>query len=778
MKTETPSKFTDQGKVAGMVWDMRLADLPRADNRVILNRTYNGEPPFDRATAEENNIEVNRNFLEGTGILTDARNQWNANFLGAGNMLNVQLDCGPVHKKQEWGQTITRHLNRALKQSPEMMVNTRETGAGVLLHGIGPSVWENRRSPIPKVIPISSLMIPSETDIDFSNLEYFAIFREQTPAQLYERTHGPKVDPGWNMDLVMQEIKFVASQTQKGQNSAAFEFMPERIEEIIKQDIGYWNSDAVPTIDYWDFYYRETNASGGWCRKCFLDWGSGGRDVTMTEGMPSSNPNNGTWLYNAGKRKYADHWSQILHVNYGDCSCVAPFKYHSVRSLGWMNWGIVDIGNQMQCKMTEQAFSDLMWFFRVASQGDFNRIKKADFLHMGVVPSGIDFIKGNERFAPNPQFIQMVMEKNRSMLAANSTSYTRSSERMTSEKEKTATQVMAEVNSANAMTSGVMNLAKLYETSKYREICRRLCIKHNPDTVAKKFRKDCIHDGVDPEYLDTEKWIIEAERAMGAGNKTVQMAIVQYLNTVRPNLGPESQRKVDNIGIRIMTDDAAIAEDLASTKGQPPVSKSMHDAELTTDRLMRGLPLTPTPHMIYEDYVVTWLRDMGLIIQQIQGTTNMGTQEQIMGLQNMAQHIGMFLEIMSGDEAAGPKVRQFGELLGQMMNVVKGFAQRLQEQQQSQNGSEANGELALKQAELQSKQMVDQAKIQSNAEKTAQTQAQKQAAFELQEQRKDREMEAQIKRDATTEFLQTAADIRQQGRDAIKKENTPNQATE
>jgi hypothetical protein len=262
----------------------------------------------------------------------------------------------------------------------------------------------------------------------------------------------------------------------------------------------------------------------------------------------------------------------------------------------------------MQCKMTEQAFSDLMWFFRVASQGDFNRIKKADFLHMGVVPSGIDFIKGNERFAPNPQFIQMVMEKNRSMLAANSTSYTRSSERLTTEKEKTATQVMAEVNSANAMTTGVMNLAKLYETSKYREIGRRCCIPNNPDSMAKKFRKNCIDDGVPPEYLDCEKWIIEAERTMGAGNKTVQMAIVQYLNTIRQNLGPESQRKVDNIGIRIMTDDAAVAEDLAPTKGQPPVSKSMHDAELTTVSGSGRPPPFRARFLIASIYADEWTR--------------------------------------------------------------------------------------------------------------------------------------------------------------------------
>ena len=53
-----------------------------------------------------------------------------------------------------------------------MMEQIRATGAQVMLHGIGPTVWQDRRDPIPVPIPIASLLIPSETDLDFSNLEW------------------------------------------------------------------------------------------------------------------------------------------------------------------------------------------------------------------------------------------------------------------------------------------------------------------------------------------------------------------------------------------------------------------------------------------------------------------------------------------------------------------------------------------------------------------------------------------------------------------------------
>lgn len=767
----TGSKWNDPGKVAEVCWVMRLAEEVRSASRDILNRTYNGDPPFDQATAEENNIEVNRNFLEGTGLLTDARTQWNNNFLKPGDWASIKVDCKQPHKRQEYSTEITKRWNRELKRSLPMIMQARETGATLLLHGPAPTYWQNRRNPIPKGLSLGSLLIPSETDIDFSNLEYFFIFRESTPSQLWDLTHGPKVDPGWNIRQVENEINYIGEQTQKMLNATAFTWMPERVSEMMKQDGGFWGSDAVPTIDFWDFYYREKDGDC-WYRKSFLDWGSGGREVSLSPGSNSPDyvgkeDGKAQWLYNSGKKKYANSWSEIIHCNFGDCSCVAPFKYHAVRSLGWMNWGVIDINNRMQSKMVEQAFSDLMWMFRVASGNDFNRIKKANFLHMGVIPQGIDFVKGNERFTPNPQFIEMVLEKNRQLLSSNSSSFTRNAERSDArDKEKTATQVMAEVNSINIMVSGVMNLAYTFEAFKYREIARRFCIPNNPDPMVKRFRKACLVDAkIPPEYLDIERWEIEPDRAMGAGNKTVQMAIVQYLQSVRQNLGPEAQRKVDHDGILIVTEDAQMAEDLAPIAGQKSIGKSAHDAELATDRLMRGLPFTPTPQMVYEDYVIVWLRDMSLIVKQIQNTDNMGTMEEVNGLHNMAVHISTFLQIMGQSEEGAQKAKQYSDLLGKLMNVVKGFTQRLAEQ--SQAGNVANGVDGETQQKLAGKMMLDQAKAQATSEKAALQQAQKQSAFELAEQRKDRELAADIRRVDTLAAVETAADIRRKGAEAI-----------
>jgi len=758
-------KFDEAGKVEEIVWTSRLADLPRSENRAILSRMFNGEPPFKEADAEENGIQINRNDLSGVNLLAQARRQWNSAFLGTKNFFNVSLDCGPAHKREKWGMTITKQINKQLRRIPKMREQIRATGANVMLHGIGPVNWSDRRSPVPSPIPISSLLIPSETEIDFDNLPWFAVFRELTPAQLYSLTHGPKVDPGWNMPMVMSQLRFAAQQTTKQANATAYQYMPERIEELIKQDMGFWGSDAVPTIDIWDFYFREDEDGEGWYRRVLVDWGIG--QSQMSSGMPmpksknkvSENDQKSDFLYSSGKRKYADSHSQIIHCQFGDTSCYAPFKYHSVRSLGWMIWGPCDIQNRMYCKFMENAFMNLMWWFRVSGEQAFNRIKRADFFHMGVIPDGVSMIPNTERFVADAPIIQQAFGINRQLLAENAASFTSDFAKGSDGKEMTATETMARVNATNALVSGMLTLAYSYEEPKDMEIARRFTIKNNPDRNVRAFREACLKDGVPPECLDSDKWNVEVERVIGDGNKTLQMAVINFLNSIRKNMTPQGQRLIDNLSVSISTNRPDLADAMAPLDEQKPISDSMHDAQLATERLMGGLPFVISPKMIPEDYVKVWIADMSVIVQGIEQSGGMATKEQIAGLSNMAQHIDQFLGIMATNDDDKQKVRQYAEAVAELMNMVKAFAQRLAQQMQAQGqpGENGNGQ-AETAAKLQGKLIMDKAKAETLKISHAQKTAQRQVQFEMEEKRKDRALAAELDREAARTAQEIASE--------------------
>lgn len=754
VEDRVPSRWNHPGRVEEIVWNMRLADLPRAENRAILNRTYNGEPPFDEDTAEENAVQVNRNDLEGTNLLAQARRQWNNAFLKSGNYFTVTVTGGgPPHKRREWGHAITKHLNHELKTDRAMLEQERGTGGNAILHGPGHTVWENRTAPVPKVIDVGSVLIPSETIIDWENLEYVAFFREWTPAMLYELTHGPKVDPGWNMGAVREELRYVAEQVQKQPNATAFQYMPERVEEMFKQDLGYWGSDAVPTVDAWDFYFRQGDAI---YRRIIPDWGVSAESLRVSKSKPKSrlesypkeDDERPGFLYTSRDRKYANGWGEIFHTNFADCSAVFPQRYHSVRSLGWMLWGIVDLENRLDCKFTEAVFENLLWFFRVAGNSDMIRLKRAMFQHMGVIPQGVTMVGANDRYTPNAPLVELLFSRFQRKMQNSAASFTQDFDKGADGKEMTATETMARVNSVNALVSGMLGLAYTYEEFKYLEICRRYCLKHSKYLRVLRFRKNCLRDGVPVEVLDVDRWEVAAERVLGGGNKTLEMAQANFLQQLRKNLGPEAQRVVDHIAIEASTDDAKLAEVLAPVDGQKRISNSQNNAQLATDRLMRGLPFHEPPDMVAEDYVKVWLADMATIVQQIENAGGVGTPEQVMGLQNLEKNINQLLERMSQNEDDAERAKQYGHGLQVLMNHVKAFVQRQQQAAKKQMTQNGEGQGAMEMAKVNAAMMMVKVKTENARISHGQKTAQRQIAFEMDEQRKDRESNAEIRRKA------------------------------
>src|SRR5678815_1290300 len=81
--------------------------------------------------------------------------------------------------------------------------------------------------------------------------------------QLFRKTFAlpeDKRDPGWKMDAVK---KVLANYKDQNQNNNTWNWadQPEKAAEIWKQNATYFDSDAVPTIWMWDFYYQEDELS-------------------------------------------------------------------------------------------------------------------------------------------------------------------------------------------------------------------------------------------------------------------------------------------------------------------------------------------------------------------------------------------------------------------------------------------------------------------------------------------------------------------------------------
>lgn len=743
--------FNDARILDQVCYDHKLADYPRGLNRARIDALFNGAPPYSTAEVEENGINVNVNFLEATRLGHDSRMQFMQGFVKPGKYFTAQTDYGPKHKRQRFSEIVNRHANLTIKKSPRYFEVLRGQFAQLVLHGVSPAVWENSYRWCPRVMNIEDALVPSGTLVGFENLPHVIFYRSFTGMELQRLTCGPLRDPGWNMPYVKRLLEWVDSEGTRLMNTNWPEvWSPEKQQERLKGDSGFYASDQLPTIDCFDIYvYRETAKTCGWVRRIILDaWGepaSSGTGYSMNRraDIPGlEKPGASDFVFNSEGRYVAQELSEISNFQFGDLSAVAPFRYHSVRSLGWLMYAVCHLQNRMRCRFTESVFEALLMYFRIKTGDDSQRALKVNLISKGFIDDTLQFVPAADRFQVNAALVELGLGENARLIQSNAGSFTPTTD-FKDRTEKTKFQVMAELNVTTSLVSAALMQAYQYKSFEYEEIFRRFCKKNSKDAQVRDFQAACVRDGLPVKMLCEEYWSLEPERVMGSGNKTMELAIVEQLMQWRNLYDPSAQREILRMSTSALTD-PALADTLVPE--QPQVSGSVHDAQLTASALMQGLPVALKSGINQTEYIAAMMASMAVVIQRImkqqKGVANL---EQLTGLSAMQGNIVEHLNILAEDPEEAATVRKFNDQLGQLMNIVKGFAQRFLEQEKAKNGqSQMDPETMGK---IQAMTIQAEAKAQNARESHAQKTAQREITFEKDQQRRDAETAAEIQRE-------------------------------
>jgi hypothetical protein len=759
--------FDNAEQVGSICWQIRQSDYPRGMNRARINDLFNGKPPFTDEAVQRDGIAINVNPLTGTRLAHDARAQFYSAFLKPGRFFTASVDRGPTHRRQIWSSVVTEEINKIMKRSLPYYEKFRSVFAMDVLHGIGPSAWKNAECWRPDAVGVEDIGIPAKTYLTMENLPFFYVYRSLTAPELMRLTHDEECakKAGWNMKLVKRCIEYLDKESMQLMGSNFPEiWSPEKVAERVKGDGGFYVGDQVPTIDAYDFYfYSDEGEQSGWCRRIVLDsWstppGVKGAEPTRNRDLDFAM---NQFLFSTRNRKWASKREEIIHFQFADLSAVAPFQYHSVRSLGFLTYAVCHLQNRLYCKFQESVFEALMNYFRVKTADEAERAMKIKMVNRGFIDDTVAFVKPEDRWQVNEALVELGMQENQKLIDTNSSSYTQNYNQQQGSKErKTKMQVMAEMNSMSALVAAALNQAYQYQAWEYYEIVRRFMRKNSRDVDVSTFRANCLRRGVDEKVLIPECWEVQPSRVMGAGNKTLEMAISEQLLSMRPLFDPEPQREILRDVVLNLTDDAARADRLVPE--QPlKVSDSVHDAQLAAAALMMGLPVSVKTGMDHQEYIVTLLQDLQQVIQQAQQSGGMMQPDKIQGCQAIAQHIQQHLQILSQDKNEKEFVANAEKALSKLMNEVRAFMQRLQQmmkKQQQSNG--AGGEGAAKaQAQIIAAKTKAQIQQQSHSQKAAQ----RQIAFQKEEQRKDEE----FNRDQARLDAETAGDIQRMHMEAI-----------
>jgi len=761
---------------------MRTVEWVRGQNREKIDRLAAGFPPFPEN--ESQNRVVNSNDLSLARLAHDGRAQLYQGHFKPGNAFTARTDMGPQHKRADRGAIVTKEINRPLKQSMEYYELQRSKFAQDILHGIGIGVWNSSQLWCPDPSAISDVLIPAGTLLTFKNLPFFAVAREYTAEELYRLTHGPVIDPGWNIEAVDAAVQWASKETARlmGNNWTETYWSPEKLGERIRENSGLYASDMIQTVSLIDFFFNDCESKeAGWKRRMVFDAWGGYSNYGPQKLTPDKNLIGGRnqWVYNSGDRVYASKLSEIIHFQFADLSPTAPFRYHTVRSLGHMLYDACHLQNRLNCAIAEATFENLLLYFRVNSRDDAERALKIELVNRGLIDPSVQFIPPNERWQPNPQMIEIGKAQFQRIIDDNSSSYVQNQNFSRDRVEKTKFQVQAEVNAMMTLVSAALQQSYKYQLAEYYEIFRRFCIPNSRDPDVREFRVRCLKRGIPEKMLVPEAWDLEPERVMGSGNKTLEMAIAQQLMEWRPAFGAAAQQTILHDAVLAITDDAAKARALVPEQEQ--VSDARHDAMLAFGSLMAGGEVQFKPNTDRRETLETLLGEMGLKVAQINQTGGNATMGDVIGLQNVARHIAQLIALVEQDKGEQERAKAYQNALGKLMNEVKAFTQRLQEKMQSENGD--GGLTPEDKSKIAATIITAKAKAANARESHAQRTAQRQAQFEMEQQRDDElhalEMQRELQRQQTEDValdLKTAAEIkRDRAKAAAEPENKPNE---
>ena len=748
--------FDDASAIDSICYTIRTADFPRSKNRARIQNLMNGVPPW----ANDTENKVNVNPLTGTIMAHDARAQFYGAFLRPGLYFNAVTDDGPKHKRDSVSQRVTTEMNRKMKRSLPYFETFRSKFAMDVLHGIGPSAWPDDDKWRPNAVAIEDIGIPANTLLNMENLPFFYIYRTFTVPELIRLTQRANVDRAWNQGLVKKCLAWVDKETSALMGSNWPEiWSPEKTAERLKGDGMFYSSDEVPTINVFDFYFwNDAKDVQGWNRRIILDaWSepqSQGVSVAMTRKSDLDKISRNQFLYNSGKRKYASKLSELIAFQFADLSAVAPFRYHSVRSLGFLVYGVCHLQNRMFCRFNESAFEATLNYLRINSPDDADRALKIDLINRGVIDKSVQFVPQAERWQVNAELIESAMGENRRIIESNSSGFTQQPGQGTPGDRKTKFQVMAEIQQTTALVQAAFNQAYRYQEEEYREIFRRFARKNSDDIDVREYQAACLRNGVPDKILHNPCcWDIQPTQVMGSGNKTMEMTIAEQLLQMRQLYDPDAQREILREVTFSVTSDASKAE--RWVPDQPlKVTDSVHDAQLAMAALMMGIHVDLKTGMNHQEYVRTMLQNLQALIQKDQQGGGTSTPDHIQGFQAVAQNIEQHLQILSQDPNEKQFVAEAQKALAKLMNFVRAFAQRLQEAQQKAQ-QQGQGLPPEAQAKIQATQAQTAAKIKNTRESHAQKTAQKQIAFE----QKLKQGQTQFEQEQARKNLEAVHDI-------------------
>jgi hypothetical protein len=667
--------FSTPQKCLSVINATDIVERERSENRDKIARGINGFPPLSYEKAKQMGLKVNISWLEETVLAKQATLQYFNAFQSRNNFFTIDCPSMPQEKRADWCLQMTQFINKPLKESREFSCLFDNENSSVVAHGIAPKIWLSTDNWLSEFVAINDLRVATDTLTSLANLCWFGVRRRYTIGELVNRVFGKYSDKGWDKKAI---CKIIAAYWDKNWETVTYDWSnnPEKMTQLIKQNIGFYMSDAVPIITLWHFYHinDENPLKKEWMMKVIPDKTC--RGVSGADGMK--------FLLESDE-PVAEKLDHLLHIQFGDLNGTPPYMYHSVRSLGFLLHESCFWMNLFRCRTFQHAWESFNLLWRSADGSPKARAQFLELFHKGYVPNDISIVPMEKKNRIDQALVEFVMAQAKQLMGEASASYTQEVDTGT-KREQTLGEAQIKLQQSNAMMTGMLAVAARNKVFEYREICRRFCIKKTLNPDARKFQQQCKEAGIPKQFLDVSLWDIACDMPLGSGNQVLELAEASQLMQSRGAYGPDAQQDILHIYTAAVTKNPKLAQRLAPTGVDKAVSNGQSWASAIFGTLMQGTPVPMRSDINPIDQIKTLLGLTAGVVQKIMQGDNMGTPDDIAGMSVVVNYITNLIQSLEQDPANNQLVKQFSDSLGKLTNIVKGFAQR-----QAEKGKQGMG---------------------------------------------------------------------------------------
>ncbi len=732
------ANYSTASRVLQVIRASETSQRMQSHNRGKVLKAANCEPPLTEEDAKKLGMKVNCNFGELLIQVVHASGQLMTAFHGNQNFFTVKLPAAPRDKKEDWEQFITSEINRPLRESNEYFVLHLNRWKCLTLHGVSPMMWMNDDHWLPRFVSLSDLIIPTDTTIDYVNLNEFTQLVPYTVFELAKEAFKKTENNHWAKEQVLnilqnvKEINTLAPQTNYQVGTDVEKFI-----ELIHQNGGFYGSDAIPTIPLYHFYFK--------------DFDKNGREAWFLRIVPQSGVIGGAdtdkFLWESDE-PVAYSWKELLNCQYGDLSGDTPAKHGSVRGLGFVLLEPTFYTNLARCGMLQHLMDQFQTWLRITDPAEKARAQIQEFGAYKVLRTGVGIVPASERHQVDNNLIEMVLGNLKQLQGEASASYTQQADTGT-QKEQTAFETRVKLEQVNALMGAILTMAFKFEAQAQREIARRFCLKISTDPDINKFQRRCKAFGVPPEWIDVEQWEVEPVTPLGWGNPSIAAAAAEQMLKIRPMLNPQAQEKVLHEYVAVTTKDPRKAQEYVPLDGKPKQSEASREATGLFATLLTGIPIALWPQNLIDQINTLIPLLAGRITMLTQGK-GMANQEEAVGMNNALQYLEQAVQQLEQDETQRQLVKEYSDSLGKLSNEIKGLAQRGEQHAKAQGQAQADGEAgkiaAEGQAKIQNDKIVAESKARELDAKTGQELSLAERQFEAEEKRKQQAFDADQRR--------------------------------